>query len=138
MSGERMQIGEVAERTGLSLRTIRYYGEVGLVAPSARTAGGFRLYCEDDVERLHLVKRMKTLEFSLEEMRNLVDLLDEHHKSPSTGSERDPSAVVEQLQMYREAVDARCEALREQLAQAQTFAQRLQDELERREAKHRT
>jgi DNA-binding transcriptional MerR regulator len=59
-----MQIGEVAERTALSLRTIRYYEEVGLVPPSARTQGGFRLYTEADVERLLLVKRMKPLEFS--------------------------------------------------------------------------
>ncbi len=132
-----MQIGEVAERTGLSLRTIRYYGEVGLVTPSARTAGGFRLYGEADVERLLLVKRMKVLEFSLEEMRDLADLLDEREGHPDTESGRDPRVAVEQLQMYREAVEARCEALREQLAQAQTFAARLQHELERRAAQHR-
>ena len=136
MSGEHMQIGEVAERTGLSLRTIRYYGEVGLVTPSARTAGGFRLYGEDDVERLHLVKRMKPLEFSLEEMRALLDLLDGANEAGDNDPERDPS-VVEQLQMYREAVESRCEALREQLAQAQTFAARLQHELEQRQAGHR-
>ena len=49
--GEQMQIGEVAERTGLSLRTIRYYEEVGLAVPSARSQGGFRLYTEPDVGR---------------------------------------------------------------------------------------
>lgn len=135
MSGEHMQIGEVAERTGLSLRTIRYYGEVGLVTPSTRTAGGFRLYDEDDVERLQLVKRMKVLELSLEEMRDLIDLLDERVESPNAGS--DPHREVEQLQMYREVVESRCEALREQLAQAQTFGARLQHELERRQAQHR-
>ncbi len=134
MSGEHMQIGEVAERTGLSLRTIRYYGEVGLVTPSARTAGGFRLYCEDDVERLHLIKRMKVLELNLEEMRVLVNLLDERTESPNAEPEADLRGEVEQLQMYREVVESRCEALREQLAQAQTFSARLQQELERRRA----
>ncbi len=61
MGRDRMQIGEVAERTGLSLRTIRYYGEVGLVVPSARSKGGFRLYTESDVARLLLIKQMKPL-----------------------------------------------------------------------------
>ncbi|CAM5727047.1 hypothetical protein SBADM41S_09163 [Streptomyces badius] len=46
-----MQIGEVAARTELSLRTIRHYEETGLVVPSARSRGGFRLYTEYDVAR---------------------------------------------------------------------------------------
>ena len=75
--GHLLQIGEVAERAGLSLRTVRYYEEVGLVVPSARTSGGFRLYSGRDVERLLLVKRMKGLRLSLEEMRELADLLEQ-------------------------------------------------------------
>jgi MerR family copper efflux transcriptional regulator len=67
-----MQIGEVAARTSLSLRTIRYYEEVGLAPPSARTTGGFRLYTEGDVQRLELIKQMKPLDFSLEQMRDLL------------------------------------------------------------------
>lgn len=75
--GERhMQIGEVAERTSLSLRTIRYYGEVGLAAPSMRSPGGFRLYTEADVARLLLIKRMKPLDFSLDEMADLLRIMD--------------------------------------------------------------
>ncbi|MEX0790718.1 MAG: MerR family transcriptional regulator, partial [Actinomycetota bacterium] len=66
------QIGEAAESVGLSLRTIRHYEEIGLVPPSGRTSGGFRLYTEEDIERLRLVKHMKPLDFSLEEMRDLV------------------------------------------------------------------
>ena len=65
----RMQIGDVAEQTGLSLRTIRYYEEAGLVTPSTRTTGGFRLYTEADADRFDLIKRMKPLGFSIEEMR---------------------------------------------------------------------
>jgi len=71
-----MQIGEVAERTGLSLRTIRYYEEVGLVVPSARSQGGFRLYTTDDVNRLQTVRRMKPLDLSLEQMRELLEVID--------------------------------------------------------------
>ena len=77
MTEKHMQIGEVATRTELSLRTIRYYEEVGLVSPSARTTGGFRLYSESDVQRLELVKRMKPLDFSLEDMGALLHVVDE-------------------------------------------------------------
>lgn len=81
--GTQMQIGEVAERTGLSLRTIRYYGEVGLVTPSSRTEGGFRLYTEDDVARLELVKAMKPLGYSLEEMGEVLDVVTELELGPT-------------------------------------------------------
>jgi DNA-binding transcriptional MerR regulator len=76
MTEPTMQIGEVAERIGLSLRTIRYYEEVGLITPSARSQGGFRLYTEHDAVRLQVVKDMKPLGFSLDEMRDLLGVLD--------------------------------------------------------------
>lgn len=68
-----MQIGIVAERTELSIRTLRHYDEVGLVTPSARSGGGFRLYTEHDVDRLRTIRRMKPLGFTLEEMKQLLD-----------------------------------------------------------------
>ena len=70
------QIGEVTDRVGLSLRTVRYYEEVGLVDPSARTEGGFRLYSEADVQRLLLIKSMKAFDLKLEEMGALLEVLD--------------------------------------------------------------
>jgi len=115
-----MQIGEVAEQTGLSLRTIRYYEEVGLVRPSARSAGGFRLYDESDVARLKLIRRMKPLDFTLEEMRDVLDVLAQLESDELGGSDR--SAMLERLTMYREAADARVAALREQLGVAEEFA----------------
>ncbi len=63
-----MQIGEVAERTGLSFRTLRHYDEVGLLSPSARSEGGFRLYTDSDVDKLLVIRRMKPLGYSLDEM----------------------------------------------------------------------
>lgn len=122
-----MQIGEVAERTGLSLRTIRYYEEVDLVVPSARSQGGFRLYTEGDVERLLLAKRMKPLEFSLDEMRDLFELLDELSADVALAESR-RSELVERLAMYRDAVERRCAALRDQLAVAEDFAASLKRE----------
>ena len=70
------QIGEAAERSELSLRSVRYYEEMGLVAPEARTSGGFRLYTDDHVHRLQLIRRMKPLGFKLNEMRDLLDARD--------------------------------------------------------------
>ena len=63
-----MQIGEVAARTGLSLRSLRHWEEVGLLRPSGRTEGGFRLYTGADVEKILVIRRMKPLGFTLERM----------------------------------------------------------------------
>lgn len=71
-----MQIGQVAARTELSINTVRHYDEVGLVTPSARSSGGFRLYTDSDVERLLVIRRMKPLGFTLTEMKDLLDSLD--------------------------------------------------------------
>jgi DNA-binding transcriptional MerR regulator len=60
----------------LSHQTLRHWDEVGLVSPSLRSEGGFRLYSEADIERLLVIRRMKPLEFTLEEMRRLLDALD--------------------------------------------------------------
>ncbi len=126
MGIQHLQIGEVAQRTGLSLRTIRYYEEVGLVAPSARTQGGFRLYTEVDVARLNLVKRMKPLDFSLEEMRDLLRMLDELESAGSGGARAE---LTDRLAMFREAVEERCRALRGQLDTAEGFAADLRREI---------
>lgn len=122
--GALMQIGEVAERTGLSLRTIRYYEEVGLVVPSARSQGGFRLYTGADVDRLLVVKRMKPLEFTLEQMRDLLAIIDRlsvGDRPPRPERER----LLDALADYRGAVQQRCAALRAQLATAEEFGEAL-------------
>ncbi|MGK5499753.1 MerR family transcriptional regulator [Streptomyces sp. URMC 125] len=123
-----MQIGEVAERTGLSLRTIRHYEEVGLVVPSARTKGGFRLYTATDVDRLMVIRRMKPLDFSLEEMRDLLAITDRLSSAePLEDTERD--RLRERLDTYRKVADARCEKLRAQLMAAEDFAATLRRRL---------
>jgi DNA-binding transcriptional MerR regulator len=112
-----MQIGEVAERTDLSLRTIRYYEEVGLVVPSARSQGGFRLYTEPDIDRLNLIKKMKPLGFQLEEMRDLLAALDPPpDAAPLTDEQR------AQLRQYCETAEQRCVELRATLETAEQFA----------------
>jgi MerR family copper efflux transcriptional regulator len=119
-----LQIGQVAQRTGLSLRTIRFYEENGLVRPTSRSHGGFRLYSEDDVTRLGVIKRMKPLGFTLEEMHELLTLLADLTRSPGN------PALVDRLRMFHEAATARVTALREQLAIAEGFAGDLAGRLE--------
>ena len=119
--GELVKIGQVAERTGLSLRTIRFYEENGLVIPTARSEGGFRLYSENEVARLEVIKRMKPLGFSLEQMQELLTLLAD--LDSGTGGDREQ--LVDRLRMFHEAATARVTALREQLAVAEGFAHSL-------------
>lgn len=69
------QIGEVASRIGLSQRTIRHYDDLGIIKPSARTAGGFRLYTETDLERFLLIKPFKPLGIGLDEARVVTGAL---------------------------------------------------------------
>jgi DNA-binding transcriptional MerR regulator len=118
MADGLVQIGEVAERLGLSLRTIRHYEEVGLVVPE-RTPGGFRLYSETDIGRLALVKRMKPLGFSLEEMRDLLEITDR------LGAGDDDPTLISRLQLFERAVAERADKLREQLAMAREFGEQL-------------
>lgn len=131
MTTERqMQIGEVAERTGLSLRTIRHYEEVGLVIPSTRSKGGFRLYTEGDVERLMVIRRMKPLDFSLEEMRDLLQITDRLADTDDPPAGEELPRLRERLDSYRKVADARCETLRSQLMAAEDFAATLRRRLD--------
>jgi DNA-binding transcriptional MerR regulator len=123
MGSKHMQIGEVADRTGLSLRAIRHYEEVGLAPPSARSQGGFRLYTEDDVARLGVIRRMKPLGFTLEEMRELLAVLDELQTGDPAGARR--AELTERLTAYRAMVDRHCEELRARLADAERFSAEL-------------
>ncbi|WP_318209472.1 MULTISPECIES: MerR family transcriptional regulator [unclassified Streptomyces] len=130
MDDKHMQIGEVAARTELSLRTIRHYEETGLVIPSARSQGGFRLYTETDVARLMVIRRMKPLGFTLDQMRDLLDATD--RLDAETGldtSERE--VLLERVRTYRQAADEQVEKLRVQLARAEDFAATLGARLER-------
>ena len=68
------QIGELAKRTALSIDAIRFYERRKLLPPAPRSAGRFRLYTPDDIERLRFVRRMQHLGFSLEEIKQLMGI----------------------------------------------------------------
>lgn len=74
MQQERIwKVGELAGRTGLSVRALHHYEAFGLLAPTRRTEGGHRLYAEADVLRLQQVASLRALGFSLAEIRGLLD-----------------------------------------------------------------
>ncbi|MFE6457916.1 MerR family transcriptional regulator [Streptomyces cinereoruber] len=156
MDGKHMQIGEVAARTELSLRTIRHYEEAGLVVPSARSRGGFRLYTETDVARLMVIRRMKPLGFTLDQMRDLLDATDrldadadadvdrldaedaddaEDAEDATNATDRldadEREALLERVRTYRQAAAEQVEKLRVQLSRAEDFADTLSARLDR-------
>jgi DNA-binding transcriptional MerR regulator len=118
-----LRIGEVAERVGLSLRTIRFYEEEGLVVPETRTQGGFRLYAEAAVKRLELIKQMKPLGFTVEEMVEVLTALDTLEGQTTSADER--SDLAGQLDAYRERVEVRSADLRAKAARGREFGQHL-------------
>ncbi|MFI2409773.1 MerR family transcriptional regulator [Streptomyces sp. NPDC018947] len=130
MDDRHMQIGEVAARTELSLRTIRHYEETGLVIPSARSQGGFRLYTEGDVARLMVVRRMKPLGFTLEQMRDLLDATDRLDGDGVLDAD-EREALLERVRIYERAAAEQVDRLRIQLARAEEFAATLGARLER-------
>lgn len=69
-----MNIGTVAERSGVSPKTIRYYESIGLISPADRRPNGYRTYSPVDMRTLNFIKRARSLGFSVEEVRDLLGL----------------------------------------------------------------
>jgi DNA-binding transcriptional MerR regulator len=120
---ELHQIGAVAERVGLSLPTIRHYEEVGLVIPSGRSAGGFRLYTEADIALLAQVKVMKPLKFSLDETRELLGL-----RAAVAHRTATPAQVVA-IEEFARRAEERCSKLRRQLDEVEAYTGALRGDI---------
>lgn len=120
-----MQIGEVVESTGLSFRTLRHYDEVGLLAPTGRSDGGFRLYTTQDVEKLLVIRRMKPLGFSLERMHDVMRLIETLRES---SCERSAGLRARHAEIMSEATERR-ETLLRQLSMADEFIDLLRAQL---------
>ena len=76
LAGDRIKRGELAARSGCNLETIRFYENIGLLNPPARTASGHRLYSPDDQARLRFILRGRELGFTIEELRSLLSMVD--------------------------------------------------------------
>jgi DNA-binding transcriptional MerR regulator len=114
-----LRIGAVAERIGVSTRTLRYYEEVGLLTPSGRSAGGARHYTDDDLVRVKHIRRLQTLMgFDLDRIRVFLNAEDELARlraeySAGPPHEREVEIATEAVELYsrmaaqvREKVDA--------------------------------
>ncbi len=76
-----MRIGQIAERSGVPTKTIRYYESVGLLPQPDRTASGYRDYDEPALQRLCFVQRARSLGFSVRECANLLALYDDKQRA---------------------------------------------------------
>lgn len=72
----RLTIGMLSKRTGVKVETIRYYERAGLMPQPGRTAGGHRVYDDEQLRRLTFIRRGRELGFSLEDLRALIGLVD--------------------------------------------------------------
>lgn len=118
------KIGEVAEHTGLSIRTLRHYDELDVVTPSARSQGGFRLYSREDVDQLLLIRRMKPLEFSLDEIREFLRAT-ALVAAPGSADRSQLSQARETVARVRRETDVRLAKLRKKVAYAEEFLELL-------------
>jgi DNA-binding transcriptional MerR regulator len=122
-----MQIGAVAQRVTLSLRTVRHYEDAGLVRPKARTVGGFRLYDHEAIDRLLLIKKMKPLGFTLEEMRLLIETRERVADPSLDAAER--ADLRERIALFAVTASEKVRELREQLETAEAFAAGLEADI---------
>ncbi len=98
-----LTIGEVARRSGLPAKTIRYYEEIGLVRP-LRAANGYRVFRESDLHKLAFIGRARSFGFSIEECRRLLELWEDRNRS---------SAEVKRIaQRHLDEIEARLAELR--------------------------
>lgn len=67
------KIGELARRSGLPIKTIRFYSDEGLIHPSARTASGYRLFAEEVLAELTVIRTLKAMEMPLSDVRRILE-----------------------------------------------------------------
>ena len=105
-----LAIGTLAKRTGTKVQTIRYYEQIGLLPEPGRTEGGQRRYGDDDLDRLAFIRHARQLGFTLEAIRELLDLSDNPGRSCA-----DIDRIAHRQLKEVEARIARLEALRKDL-----------------------
>lgn len=128
---EYERIEQVAARTGLTKRTLRYYEEIGLLAPPTRTEGGYRLYSESEVLQLERIKRLKDLlGFSLAEIREIARAEEQReHYRAAWPRETDPRARLTLLDRSMELVRRQLSMVEEKTAGLEEMRSNLRTKL---------
>ncbi|KQB95572.1 Cu(I)-responsive transcriptional regulator [Loktanella sp. PT4BL] len=105
-----LTIGTLGKKTGTKVQTIRYYEEIGLMPQPGRTAGGQRRYDETQLDRLSFVRHARQLGFSLDAIRELLDLSDDPNRPC-----HEADAIARRQLIQVEQRMARLEALQKEL-----------------------
>lgn len=120
-----MRIGELAQKAGVTPRTIRYYENLGLLGPSEREGKGFRYYTEAELARLRKIDALKALGLSLEEIGSIIDLFFEE-PTMLQGKQK----LVEILQAHLQETDEKIEALAQFRSELQANIAKIQQWIE--------
>lgn len=113
-----MRIGAAARSSGLPIKTVRYYADIGLVTPSGRGENGYREYTEAELLKLIFARRSRSFGFSIEETRELLSLYEDHNRSSSDvkqiarGRLEDIEAKMRELQALHDELSYLVEACR--------------------------
>jgi Cu(I)-responsive transcriptional regulator len=75
------KIGQVAKRVNMPVKTIRYYADIGLIEPSSRSDGNYRLYDDRDIRKLGFVRRSRAFGFSVEQCKELLSLYEDDSRA---------------------------------------------------------
>jgi len=106
-----MNVGQAAAHAGLSVKTVRYYADIGLVEPMGRTPAGYRIYGEVEVSKLTFIRRARAFDFSINDCRELLGLYQD-----KTRSSRDVKAMaIKRLEQIDEKL-SELHKLRDELA----------------------
>ena len=112
-----MTIGELAKKMGTTVRTLQYYDKEGLLTPTGESEGGRRLYTHKDMIQLHQIQSLKSLGFSLKDIKNKLIPLDTPKDVVAVLNEQS-LAIQQKLQQLQEAFTA-IEALKQEAIQMQ-------------------
>lgn len=127
-----LTVGELAEESGINVRTIKFWEEKGLIAPYRRTEGGFRLYRQGDVAFLSFIRDLQAFNYSLAEIATIVKLVGPDLGAAEAGLEGMPAGEVEKAASALEFLVGRMQEVREASLRVEAvFSRRLRAVLRR-------
>lgn len=126
---ERMRIGDLIQRAGVTARTVRYYESIGLIPPGEREGNGQHYYTEETIARLRKIDQLKKLGLSLDEIRDVIDL---YFTDPS--GRQPKQKVLALLRQHLADADQKIGALQQFRADLQAHIERFERWFEERDS----